>query len=98
MEKCILDFIGVFQSYRSEELFSDCACYWFSHILHTRFIPSEIVYDASNSHFATKISNLGIYDIKGKVENEEDYESWSVYKKRETDADIIKRYCIDLMM
>lgn len=91
----ILSFINVFRSPSNEILFKDCACYWFSHILHTRFPDSFIMYDPHQVHFATKIRG-NLYDISGKIELVEDYVYWEEYASISSDADMIIEYCINL--
>jgi len=93
--KEILSFIQVFQSPSNERLFHDCACYWFAHILQSRFTDSHIVYDPHQVHFATEINGT-IYDISGRVELDEDYVYWEDYASTSSDTDMIVEYCIEL--
>lgn len=91
----ILEFIKIFDSPSNKILFTECACYWFSEILHQRFSNSVIVYNPHLVHFATKI-NGRVYDINGIVEDDEDYVEWERYSSYADDADMIIKYCINL--
>ena len=91
----ILEFIKIFNSPSNTILFTECACYWFSVILHQRFPNSSIVYDPHQVHFATKI-NGKVYDITGLVVEDSDYIDWEYYSSSSDDADMIMKYCIRL--
>lgn len=91
----ILEFIKVFQSPSNHILFTECACYWFSVILHQRFPDSSIVYDPQQVHFATKIHGV-VYDITGIVEDDADYIDWEYYSSHFDDADMVIEYCIKM--
>ena len=91
----ILSFIKVFHSPSNEILFKDCACYWFSHILHTRFPDSCIMYNPHQVHFATKINGT-IYDIEGIIEDDSEYIDWEEYSTYADDIDMIISNCINL--
>ena len=91
----ILEFIKVFRSTESTELFTEIACYWFSIILCNRFSNARVVYNPSRVHFAAKIGSH-VYDITGIVEDEEDYEDWSDYLEYADDADLIIQNCINI--
>lgn len=78
MESTILEFIKVFRSPETEELFTNCACFWFASILLLRFPKSEIMYNPETVHFATKIKG-NLYDITGKLEDTEGYVAWHHY-------------------
>lgn len=95
MSSTILEFIKVFQSEFTEDLFKNCACYWFSQILHQRFPRSSIVYNPHIVHFATRIDSK-VYDIAGIVEDESDYVDWDEYKESASDAYDIIAECIYL--
>lgn len=89
----VLEFIKIFQSPSNNELFQECACYWFAKILQERFEGSSIVYNPSNIHFATKIKDR-IYDISGQVEYSSDYIDWEEYSTYSYDANLIIENCI----
>ncbi len=66
VEKFIAHFKG------SENTFLNGCCYWFAHILKTRFFSEssvdyqDIYYEPVEGHFVTKI-NGNYYDIRGDV-------------------------------
>lgn len=91
----VLDFIKVFNSPSNETLFTNCACYWFAHILVNRFPNSTIMYNPHQIHFAAKIRG-SLYDISGRIEDDEDYLDWSEYMDTSDDADMIIENCIKL--
>lgn len=91
----VLEFIKKFNSPFTEELFTTCACYWFSVILNQRFHNSTIVYNPDQIHFATKIDGV-VYDILGVVEDDSEYIDWSQYQITADDADTIIYNCIEL--
>lgn len=65
----IINFIEGFTKYNKEvivNLFTNGYCYWFAHILKTRF-NGVIVMDKYGDHFMTKINDR-IYDITGCVD------------------------------
>lgn len=90
----ILDFIKVFTSPSTTNLFTECACYWFAVILRDRF-SGTIVYDPHRVHFATEI-NGSLYDITGHIKDTLDYINWEDYASTAEDADLIIQYCIKL--
>ena len=63
-KKTILDFIKNFDD--AQDTFLNSCCYWFAHILHTRFPQSKIVLAIVENHFLTNIDNK-LYDITGDV-------------------------------
>lgn len=75
----ILHFISQFKS--AAPLFLNGMCYWFAHILHTRFPDSEIVYDDIIGHFACQIDGVA-YDAQGVVKSDNFY-TWSHYQQFE---------------
>ena len=56
-------------------VFSRGCCYWFAHILHSRFPDSRIMYDQIANHFAVKIDGR-LYDITGDVTDLYQMERW----------------------
>ncbi len=79
VDKEVINFINLFQCEQTIDLFTQGLCYWFAHILHTRFPyklffhedgltneASTIVYNAVEGHFMTKIGKR-LYDIRGDV-------------------------------
>ena len=92
-------FIRDFKCYDTGQVtrtFTNGYCYWFAHILHTRFPDSEIVYYAVGCHFACKIVNR-IFDITGDITSQKHFfESWEEYQKIEPlESQRIVQYCID---
>lgn len=87
--KEILNFIEVFRNESTEELFTECACYWFSRILVERF-GGDIMYSPGEIHFATEIYGT-LYDITGEIESE-GYIPWESYNL--SDRDEIYESCI----
>ena len=85
-----LDNIGVLT-----HTFKNGYCYWFAHILHTRFPKSEIVYYSAGLHFACKIGNR-VFDITGDItEQNLFFESWDMFKKVEPEeSERITKLCI----
>ena len=78
----VIDFINRFTGGggRGEviETFSRGCCYWFAHILHSRFPRSEIRYDPAWNHFTCFI-NGRLYDITGEVTGKYDAVSFDAY-------------------
>ena len=92
-------FIKDFKRFDTGEVthtFTNGYCYWFAHILHTRFPDSEIVYYDVGKHFACSIEGC-IYDITGNITDRNLlFESWEDYKKIEPDkARKVIEYCIN---
>lgn len=78
----VLDFINHFhKSSPTDEItkiFTEGCCYWFAHILHSRFPNSVIMYDPVINHFVTKIDER-LYDITGDVTEQYNVISWDGY-------------------
>lgn len=78
--------------------FTNGYCYWFAHILHTRFPEdSEIVYYHAGNHFACRIKTR-IFDITGDITDKNlFFESWEDFKKHTPKEEVnrVIRYCID---
>jgi hypothetical protein len=84
----VLHFISTFKG--SEHTFLNGNCFWFAHILNSRF-GGYIVYDVIDDHFYTEIDNI-FYDIKGIEEINVDEKSifyWS--KIYEYDSNVFNR-------
>ena len=76
-EKTIVSFIKKFSD--GQEMFLYGMCYWFAHILATRF-DGVIYYEPVDNHFTTKIENE-LWDASGKVTLEyPDSVPWDEYK------------------
>lgn len=90
-------FIGHFQSadktYTITEAFTCGYCYWFAHILHSRFPKSEIMYDPVVNHFAVKYRSR-LYDITGDVTEKYDVIPWKDFSDG-PERKRITKYCID---
>lgn len=102
MNDKVLDFIEIFNEKGDNrgviECFTCGCCYWFAHILFTRFLWEtdriDIVYDEVENHFGCRI-NDEVYDITGNVTNEYYWESWKIVANRDSLlADRILRDCI----
>lgn len=79
----IEQFISKFRTPETIKVFTEGCCYWFAHILYTRFSMThkdpEIWYNAVSGHFATKI-NGKIYDITGEIKDPDDkWIKWDEY-------------------
>lgn len=68
----IEQFISKFRTPETVKVFTEGCCYWFAHILYTRFTMThknpEIWYNEVDGHFATKI-NGRLYDITGEIKD-----------------------------
>lgn len=60
------------------ESFTCGCCYWFAHILCTRFPKAVMTYDPVKNHFATLIGER-LYDITGDVTDEYKVVTWHDY-------------------
>lgn len=92
----ILDFIRQFRDLGAENCFSNGMCYWFAHILRSRFITEHchIMYSEIDNHFGCEINGI-IYDITG-VAPAYDWEPWYTVNYNDPKlAERIKRDCID---
>jgi len=77
MNEEILNFINTFKNVFPKEVeftFYRGQCYWFSHILATRF-KGDIWFNAELVHFACFIDNA-LYDIYGKIEDMRNWTNW----------------------
>lgn len=74
------------------ETFTCGCCYWFAHILHTRFSDSSIVYDPVYNHFVTKIGDK-LFDITGDVTDKYNVVEWDSFDDELEKTRIIKQ-CI----
>ena len=97
--KEILEFIHEFSKFGKPVVtaFTCGNCYWFAHILHTRFPDSKIVMLPVEGHFVTKI-NEKLYDIEGNVTTKyknSPKDDWEEYKLIEPEhSKQIERDCI----
>ncbi len=67
-----------------EDTFYNGQCYWFAHILATRF-KGEIWFNPEVIHFATKI-DTHLYDIYGIIKDADGWISWSDFQMFYQDA------------
>lgn len=77
----ILDFIAQFRDLGAENCFSNGMCYWFAHILYTRFRYEyyvNIMYAPIANHFFCKIGHK-YYDITGEYHPDEAIYFWDRY-------------------
>lgn len=95
MEEKVLAFIKQFQNEGTIDVFLHGQCYWFAHILVTRFLLSEIAYNPVEGHFAVRIASE-LYDITGRIENDGHWVDWEEYMETEPlDASRVSEKCID---
>ena len=92
-------FINEFNKYGEQVIncFTEGNCYWFAHILHTRFPNSVIMINNVINHFACNIDG-NLYDITGKCDNtyEGSWENWNEYQNLEPiKSERIIQYCVD---
>lgn len=99
MEMSVPDFILAFKSAFTDKMdlewgFLNGNCYWFAHILKSRFPGGNIYYDTIENHFLFKY-NGKFYDIKGEHPDSASLINWMVFQNIEpTEASRIIRYCI----
>lgn len=60
------------------ESFTCGCCYWFAHILCTRFPEADMMYDPIINHFVVRIDNR-LYDITGDVTDHYNVVMWDYY-------------------
>lgn len=93
-----LEFIKHFQNEGTIDVFMNGCCYWFAHILLSRFLNRhpcpKIMYNDITGHFATKIDGK-IYDISGEIKDTEHWMEFDDYLTNEPAySQIIIRDCI----
>lgn len=97
----VVDFINAFKVSAPAaiiETFTSGCCYWFAHILATRF-EGEICYLPADNHFITKIG-FCYYDITGKLYPNRIGRiwTWAEYQKLEPlESERITKDCIDIV-
>lgn len=75
--------------------FTQGCCYWFAHILYTRFPISWIMYDPTIGHFGCRICDR-VYDITGDVTDRYKWQTWVSLQAMEPKvAEGIRANCID---
>ena len=79
----IEQFISKFRTPETAKVFTEGGCYWFAHILYTRFTMThrhpEIWYNEASNRFATMIAGR-LYDITGEIkEVNGDWVKWDSY-------------------
>ena len=95
----IEEFINKFRTPETEKVFTQGGCYWFAHILYTRFsmtlMKPEIWYNEVSDHFATMIGDK-LYDITGKLKRTGNkWIKWDEYRTIEPSySDVVIRDCI----
>lgn len=95
MEETVLAFIRQFQNEGTIKAFSFGCCFWFAHILVSRFLLAEIAYNPVQNHFAARIAS-DLYDITGRIEDDGHWLDWDEYMAAEpADAGRVCRNCID---
>lgn len=92
----VLTFINKFKIAHKEELedvFIHGYCYWFAHILATRF-KGTLYYNPVKIHFATMIKDK-LYDITGEIKDKTNWMTWTQYQEEEHEIAMdITRSCI----
>ena len=77
-----------------EECFAHGCCFWFAHILVSRFPHGMLVYDQVMNHFGCLIGDR-VYDITGDVTDAYHWEPWVLAYTNDPDrAKRIERDCI----
>ena len=76
-----LDFIAQFREAGTTNCFKNGMCYWFAHILQTRFSDDApvIVYAPVDNHFGCMIENY-VFDIEGDVTFQYEWVLWDAYQ------------------
>lgn len=80
-----------------KKCFTEGNCYWFAHILHTRFPGSYIMINNVENHFACKIEDE-LYDITGKCADKYkgEWVDWNYYQMADpTHSKRIIECCIE---
>ena len=94
----VLDFIHQFAVFGTDvrDCFSNGMCYWFAHILKTRFqsLDADIMYAPITNHIFCRIMNR-YYDISGEYTPTEAIYFWEYYGRYDKlERDRIERDCI----
>lgn len=93
----VTDFICGMRNDGTMHAFLEGYCYWFAHILYSRFLPyvkTYIMYNQILGHFATSI-NGKLYDITGRIEDDGNWVEWEQWKKDEPCySKVVERDCI----
>ena len=76
MRDKVLQFIKAFSNFGDDviDCFTCGNCYWFAHILSTRF-QGLIVYDVIANHFGCQVG-ADVFDITGIVNNQYHWQDW----------------------
>ena len=90
----ILNFISHFQNTDTINTFTNGCCYWFAHVLHSRFPELEIMYDAVANHFVAGCDGR-LYDITGDVTDKYKVVAWNDFSDELQRQRIIKQ-CVEL--
>ena len=77
------------------QVFTRGCCYWFAHILCSRFEEARMMYDSVRNHFVAEI-NHRLYDITGDVTGLYNVVSWHEFDDELQKPRIIS-YCVDFM-
>ena len=93
----VVDFIRGIRNDGTMHAFLEGYCYWFAHILYSRFLPyvrTYIMYNQILGHFAASI-NGKLYDITGRIEDDGNWVEWEQWKKGEPCySKVVERDCI----
>lgn len=81
MKNEVLNFIDRFtggdKKAAVEECFTRGCCFWFAHILVSRFPQGALAYDEIANHFGCSVGGR-VYDITGDVTDDYSWEPWAI--------------------
>lgn len=90
----VLDFIKHFQNEGTISTFMEGCCYWFAHILKSRFVFGKIMYEPIIGHFLYELDGV-CYDITGKVDRSSLHlYDWNTYEINSSHRKRILHDCI----
>lgn len=93
-KKEILDFIKHFQNEGTISTFMEGCCYWFAHILKSRFVFGSIVYEPIMCHFLYQLDGI-CYDITGEVDTSKLHiVDWNTYELNSPFRKKVHKDCI----
>lgn len=92
VELFIQHFTNVGNNQNIIEVFTCGCCYWFAHILCSRFENAKMMYDPIINHFVAQIGDR-LYDITGDVTDKYKVVEWEHFDD-ELEKQRIVDYCI----
>ena len=98
MKEDILKFISRFTSGWTKDAVEECfiygCCFWFAHIMVSRFPQGLLAYDQVANHFGCLIDGI-VYDVTGDVTDQYKWEAWATTSMTDPAlAQRIERDCI----